>query len=52
MWFFGRGNPRLGGLSVAETEVWQMAVMQEGVRSGHIFGTKRRHNAPKAVAAQ
>ena len=28
---FGRGKPRLGGLSVSETEVLQMAAMQEGV---------------------
>ena len=33
---FGRGKPRMGGLSVSETEELQMAVtvMQEGARRG------------------
>ena len=37
LWRFGRGKPRLGGLSVSasETEERRMAVMQEGARRGH-----------------
>ena len=55
LWRF-RGNlkPGLGGpsLSVSETEVRRMAVMQEGARCGHAALTKRRSNAPKEAAAQ
>ena len=47
---FGRGKPRLGGLSVSETDELLMAVMQEGVRRGCANQTKRRQNAPKAAA--
>ena len=36
----------------SETEVLQMAVMQEGARRGHATRTKRRRNAPQAAAAQ
>ena len=34
LWYFGRGKPRLGGLSVYETEVLRMAVMQVIARRG------------------
>ena len=48
LWRFGRGKPRLGGLSVSETDVQQMTVMQEGAaRHGYATRTKGRH-APKA----
>ena len=41
------GHASFGGLSVSETEVWRMAVMQERARRGHTTLTKRRRNAPK-----
>ena len=37
---------------MSETEVLQMAVMQERARRGHATWTKRRHNARKAASAQ
>ena len=52
LWRFGRGKPRLEGLSVSETDVLQMAVMQEGARRDHATRTKRRSNSPKTAAAQ
>ena len=30
LWQFGRGKPRLGGLSVAETEEWRISVTVPG----------------------
>ena len=59
LWPFGRGKPRLPRETVSET-VWQMDVMQEGVRAimigemavmqerarrGHANRTKRRRNS-------
>ena len=52
---FGRGKPRLGGLSVAETEERRLgiAVMQDGAKRGsHATRVRRSHKAPKAAAAQ
>ena len=42
---FGRGKPRLGDLSVSDSEELRMAVMQEGTRRGHATRTNRRHDA-------
>jgi uncharacterized small protein (DUF1192 family) len=44
---FGRGKPRLEGLSVADTEDRQIAVLQDGARRGHAMRTKRlgKHKA-------
>ena len=54
LWPFGRGKPRLGGLSLSKTEVLRMAVKQEGVGRGYAIQTnmKRGRNALKAAAAQ
>ena len=54
LWEFGRGKPRLGGLSVAETEARRLgiAVMQDGAKRGHATRVRRSHKAPKAAAAQ
>jgi hypothetical protein len=41
LWQFGRGKPRVGGLSVADTEDRQIAVLQDGARRGHAMRTKR-----------
>ena len=49
------GQPRLGGLSVAETEARRLgiAVMQDRAKRGrHATGVPRSHKAPKAAAAQ
>ncbi len=32
LWMFGRGKPRLGGLSVAETAVWKTARHEDQVK--------------------
>ena len=42
---FGRGKPRLGGLSVTETEERQIAVLQDGAKRGHDTRTKRKQKA-------
>ena len=34
-WEFGRGRPRLGGLSVEKTEERRIAAMQNGAKRGH-----------------
>ena len=56
LWEFGRGKPRLGGLSVtvAETEARRIAVIQDGAKRGHATRVRRSlsHKAPKAAAAQ
>ena len=55
LWEFGRGKPRLGGLSAAETEARRLgiAVMQDGAKRGrHTTRVRRSHKAPKAAAAQ
>ena len=45
LWQFGRGRPRLGGLSVGDTEERRIAVMQDGARRGHATRTKRKLKA-------
>lgn len=52
LWQFGRGKPRLGGLSVNETEERRIAAMQAGARCGHATRTKRKRTTPKAAGAQ
>ena len=42
LWHFGRGKPRVGGLSVADIEDRRIA----GARRGHATRTKRKHKAP------
>ena len=51
LWQFWRGKPRLGGLSVAETEEWRM--VRRGQGNGWCEeGRARRHsNAPRAAGA-
>jgi hypothetical protein len=46
LWQFGRGKPRVGGLSVADTEDRRIAVQcyRMGQR-GHATRTKRKHKA-------
>ena len=45
LWQFGLGGPRLGGLSVGDTEERRIAVMQDGARRGHATRTKRKLKA-------
>jgi hypothetical protein len=49
LWQFGRGRPRVGGLSVADTEDRRIAVLQDRARRDHAIRTKRKH---KAVAVR
>ena len=49
---FGRGKPRLGGLSVEKTVEQRIAVMQNGVKRGHATLDRRSRKVPKAAAAQ
>ena len=51
LWEFGRGKPRLWGLSVAETEARRIAVMQDWAKRGHATLVRRSHKAPKAAQA-
>ena len=51
LWRFGRGKPRLGGLSVAESEDRRIAVKQDGGRRGHETWVRRNRKAPKEAAA-
>lgn len=51
LWQFGRGKPRLGGLSVAATEERRSAVMQGGARRGHETRARRKRKAPKEAGA-
>ena len=46
LWMFGRGKPRLGGLSVAETAVRKSAGHEEHVKRA--VETRRRRKAAKA----
>jgi len=46
LWMFGRGKPRLGGLSVAETAVRKSARHEEQVKRA--VETRRRRKAAKA----
>ena len=51
-WEFGRGKPRLGGLSVADTEERRIAVRKEGCKRAQSTKAKRSRKPPKAAAAQ
>ena len=52
MWEFGRGKPRLGGLSVTETEERRIAVRTEAGRRAQSTREVRRGKATKAGAAK
>jgi hypothetical protein len=52
LWQFGRGKPRLGGLSVVDTEERRIAVMQGGAKRGHATRTKRKLKGAKAAARE
>ena len=52
MWEFGRGKPRLGGLSVTETEERRIAVRTEAGRRAQSTREVRRRKATKARAAK
>ena len=43
-------RPRLEGLSVSESKVLRIAVMQKGARCGYVTRTKRERDALKAAA--
>ena len=45
LWQFGRGRPRLGGLSVTETEERRETVFKDGAKRSH--ETRRRREAAK-----
>ena len=45
LWQFGRGRPRLGGLSVTETEERRETVLKDGAKRSH--ETSRRREAAK-----
>ena len=49
LWQFRRGKPRLGGLSVAETEELRIAVAKDGANRAVATRAPRRHKAPKAA---
>ena len=53
LWQFRRGKPRLGGLSVAETEELRIAVAKDGAKRAVAPATRaRRHRkALKAAGA-
>ena len=51
LWEFGQGMPRLGGLSVAETERRRITALQRGARRGQATRGRRSRKAPKAAAA-
>ena len=52
MWEFGLGKPRLGGLSVTETEERRIAVRTEAGRRAQSTREVRRGKATKAGAAK
>ena len=51
LWQLGRGKPRLGGLSVAETEEWRIAVAKDGAKRAVATRARRRSKAPKVAGA-
>ena len=51
LWHFGRGKLRLGGLSVAETEVRRIAVAKDGAKRAVATRARRRCKALKAAGA-
>ena len=52
LWEFGRGKPRLGGLSVAATEERRIAVMKGGAKKAEATRVRRNRKAPKAAGAR
>ena len=52
MWEFGRGKPRLGGLSVTETEQRRIAVRKEAARRAQTTRDVSRRKVPKAGATK
>ena len=52
LWEFARGKPRLGGLSVTETEERRNTVRKEGASRASATKARRKHKAKKATAAQ
>ena len=51
LWQFERGKPRLGGLSVAETEERHIAVAKDGAKRAVATRARRRRKALKAAGA-
>ena len=51
LWQFGRGKPRLEGLSVVDTEGRQIAV-KGGAKRGHATRTRRKLKGAKAAAQE
>ena len=53
LWQFGLGKPRLGGLSVAETDSEErcIAVAKDGAKRAVATRTRRRHKALKTAGA-
>ena len=52
LWQFGRDKPRLGGLSVAETEERRITVVKDGAKRAVATLARRCHKAPKAAAGR
>ena len=51
LWQFGRGKPRLGGLSVAETEERRIALAKDGAKRAVATRARRHRKALKAAGA-
>ena len=49
LWQFERGKPRLGGLSVAETEERRIAVAKDGAKRAVATNARRRCKALKVA---
>ena len=52
LWEFGRGKPRLGGLSVTATEELRIAVAKGGAKKALATRVRRSHKAPKAARSR
>ena len=52
LWEFGRGKPRLGGLSVAATEERCIAVIKGGAKQAVATRVRRSRKAPKTAEAR
>ena len=52
LWLFGRGKPRLGGLSVAATEERRIAVVKGAAKKAMATRVRRSRKAPKAEGAR
>ena len=51
LWQFGQGKPRLGDLSVAETDERRIAVATDGAKRSVATRARRHRKAPKAAGA-